>query len=104
MPLLSREEYLTTLHSPMSRVMADESPSIDFWTYFDAIPAKDFEGFDCSAGEVTYAWRDATGRYEHVLVNSTEPNVFMALILDRTNMCVIGHRLLNLNFEYGLRP
>jgi hypothetical protein len=102
MALLSREQYLATFGETRSRVSPDESPPFDFWSYFDAIPLADFQNRDCSAGMVDYAWRDEAGRYDHVLVNSDDRNVFMVLVLDRMNVTVLGHYLLDLNSEYGL--
>jgi hypothetical protein len=104
MSLLSREEFLATFNDPMVRVPAEEQPSIDFWPYFESISQRDFEGHDCSSGQVEYAWRDSSGRFEHVLVDSEDRNVFMLLVLDRLERTVYGHRLLDLNREYGLTP
>src|SRR5260221_13435464 len=101
MPLLAREQYLSTFAEPMSMASGDEPAPFDFWTYFDAIPLTDFEGHDCSAGEVLVS-REPSGRYEHVLVKSEDRNVFMVLVLDLTHQEVKGHRLLDLNQEYGL--
>lgn len=42
------------------------------------------------------------GNCQHVLVNSEDKNVFMVLVLDLASRSVLGHRLLNLNQEYGL--
>lgn len=83
------------------RRVVDEAPPLDFWPYFDTIPASDFRGHDCSAGEVEYVWREPTGRFEHVLVKSKTPNVFMVIVLDIRNGTVFGHHLLDLNREYG---
>jgi hypothetical protein len=103
MALLSREEFLAVFGQKRERVPMDEPPSLDFWPYFDSIPPADFEGHDCSGGTVEYVWRMDDGRYEHVLVNSDDKNVFMVLVLDRSARVVYGHRLLDLNREYGLR-
>ena len=86
----------------MRRIGDDDVPPFDFWDYFEQIDPTDFEKYDCSDGEVDIAYRDPTGRFEHVLVKSTDPNVFMVLILDRTELRVFGHHLLDLNKEYGL--
>jgi hypothetical protein len=40
--------------------------------------------------------------FQHVLVNSEDKNLFMILVLDIANRKVLGHRLLELNLEYGL--
>lgn len=102
MPLLSREQFLATFGEPMSRAGEGEQPPFDFWPDFDAIPSSDFEGHDCSGGEVEAVYRDPSGRFEHVLVRSDDRNVFMVLVLDRPALAAYGHRLLDLNREYGL--
>jgi hypothetical protein len=86
----------------MKRLASDAAPSFEFWDYFESIPELDFEGHDCSAGLVTYVWEHPSGRFQHVLVNSEDKNVFMVLILDIPGRKVSGHRLLDLNREYGL--
>ena len=80
----------------------DEPPPIDFWPYFASIPPSDFEGHDCSAGRVKYAWRMPPDPYVHVLVCSEDRNVFMVLVLDSRASVVYCHRLLDLNREDGL--
>jgi hypothetical protein len=102
MKQLTEPEFKATFSEPMTQAARDAEPPFDFWEYFNAIPAADFEGHDCSAGSVTYVWTDSTGRFQHVLVNSENKNVFMVLVLDLHGRKVHGHRLLSLNQEYGL--
>jgi hypothetical protein len=99
---LSQAEFLATLGEPMTAVSPGEDAPFDLWPYFEAIPAADFEGHDCSEESVTNVIREPSGRYVHVLVNSEDPNVFMVLVLDLSIGRVYGHRLLDLNREYGL--
>lgn len=103
MPLLTSEQFQATFGEPPWRIGADEPPPFDFWPYFETIPAADFEGHDGSAGRVEYAWRMPPGRFVHVLIGSKDRNVFMVLVLDSPAGVVYGHRLLDLNREYGLR-
>lgn len=103
MKLLTETEFRETFSAPMGQVALDAPPPCDFWGYFDAIPRADFEGHNCSEGVVSHAWNDASGRYQHVLVNSEDENVFMVLVLDMRRRSVLGHRLLNLNSEYGIQ-
>ena len=100
--LLSEAEYQGTLVGPMIRVGGNDVPPFDFWTYFEAIPPADFEGHDCSEGVVSWAWNNASHTFQHVLVSSVDKNVFMVLVLDLRARGVWGHRLLDLNREYGL--
>ena len=97
---LDEVAFQATFVEPVKRV-TDGDPVVDFWPYFDAIPAADFENHDCSAGEVEYVYRMAD-RFEHVMVRSTPPNVFMAIVIDLVDRKVAGHRLMNFNTLYGL--
>jgi hypothetical protein len=103
MSLLTTEQFRQTFGESRRRVGDGGSP-FDFWPYFDAIPAADFAGHDCSAGVVENVWRMSPGPYEHILVNSEDRNVFLVLVLDCEASVVYGHRLLDLNREYGLDP
>ena len=93
---LSETEFKATAAVPMKRLGPDAEPPLDFWAYFEAIPEADFEGHDCSAGDVTYVWEHPEGRYQHVLIDSADGNVFMALVLDAAEKRVVGHHLLDL--------
>lgn len=85
----------------MQRLSEGSEPLFDFWPYVERIPAEDFKGFDCSAEQIDRAYRHPDGRYEHVLINSDNRNVFMVVVLDRDTRSVVGHHLLNLNELYG---
>jgi len=102
MKRLTEAEFLATCSDPMRLLPLDASPPFEFWDYFDSIPSSDFEGHDCSAHAVTYVWEDSTARFQFVHVNSEDQNVFMVLVLDIAGGTVLGHRLLDLNREYGL--
>lgn len=91
---LSPEEFKATQNSPQ-RVM-DSTPPVDFWDYVAAIPADDFEFFDCRAGNITHVYRMAD-EYEHVLINSQYQGVAMVVVTDLKNNTVYGHFLLDLN-------
>ena len=101
MPELDEQAFAATFGAKMIRV--EGPPPFDFWPYVELIPDVDYNGYDCSDGEVTNVWRSDDGCYEHVLINTKDdPNVFMAIVLDLHESCVMGHRILNLNKEYSL--
>jgi hypothetical protein len=102
MPLLSNQEFALTFQEPMHRLPPEAEPAFDFWPYFDSIPDGDFRGHDCSDGQVDYVYRHPQGRLEHVLVNSSTPDIFMVLVLDQLTKTVVGHHLLDLPKLYGL--
>ena len=103
MKLLSDAEFHETFATPMRRVALEGASSpVAFWAYFDAIPAEHFAGHVCAGESVSHAWADASGHFQHVLIATDHPNVFMAIVLDLREREVFGHRLLDLNREYGL--
>jgi hypothetical protein len=101
MAVLTAAQFQQTFGATRHRVDAEEPP-FDFWPYFDGIPATDFEGHDCSDGVVEVTYRMEPSAYEHVLIRSENRNIFMVIVLDRAAGTVLGHRLLDLNREYGL--
>ena len=98
---LDEKTFRSTFIKPIERLGNDVEPVVDFWPYFEAIPEGDFDGHDCSAGQVDWVYRMAD-RYDQVMINSTTKNVFMAIVLDLNDACVLGHRLMNFNTIYGL--
>jgi len=98
---LTDTDFHATFTPPMEELGPEARPPFDFWEYFDEIPGEDFGAYDCSAGVVTFVYRDAAGRFEHVLVNSDDGDVFMVLVLDLKQCSVLGHYLLDLPAKYG---
>ena len=101
MATLSEHEFKATFSAPMRQLQADAEPPFEFFSYFDGIPSADFGAYSCE-GDVTYVWEDASLRYQHVLFNTQDPNVFMVVVLDLSAQAVVGHRLLDLNVLYGV--
>lgn len=99
---LSAEEFAETFGESRRPAGEGDAPPFDFWPYFDAIPKADFEGHDCSGGVIQHVWIISPTRFQHVLVNSESENIFMVLVLDVKSGAVFGHRLLDLNKEYGV--
>jgi len=86
----------------MRRLPQDAEPPFDFWPYFDAIPRDDFAEHRFSGG-VTYVYEHPAGRFQHVLVNSDDKNVFLVIVLDLAARKVLGHRVLDFCLMYGLK-
>ncbi len=95
MKRLSEDEYLATMGSTPRRVLPAEPPPFDFWPYFDQLTAEEFDGHDFSGGRVTYVW-EMPGGWQHVLVDSEEPNTFLVLVLNVGTREVHGHHVLGL--------
>lgn len=86
----------------MRDVTATATNVIDIWPYVAAIPASDAQGHEVVFGEVERVYRSADGAHDHVLAVTTSKNVYIAVIVDLIADQILGHRLLDLNAEYGL--
>ena len=104
MAALNKAAFKKTFGARMLRVGSSEKPCFDFWAYVDAVPVEDYAGYDCSEGIVEFVYRSEDGNFEHVLINTREDkDVFMVIVLDVREQSVIGHRLVDMKAEYGLR-
>ena len=88
---------------PMSPVQEATGLPPDFWEYVDRISRSDLGGYDVGAGDIGLAYRDPTGRYDHVLLRSNDPDVFLVVVIDRHGPRLHGHFLLDLPHVYGIR-
>src|SRR5712691_4224458 len=100
--LLSEAEYTATFGEPMRDVTALPEAALDIWSYIAKVPAEELEGHEICDHLVEYVYRTPDNRLDHVLVMTKTKNVYLVVVVDRTRCAVVGHRLLNLNKEYGL--
>jgi hypothetical protein len=88
---LSKAEY-KEISGDYTAVDRTNSLPADFWAYLDDIPIEDFEGHT-SNGAVDWRYREGTGTYEVVNVNTEDASVFMILVIDLLGRSVFGHYL-----------
>lgn len=100
---LSDDAFKATFMAPMRDVTADPGEVIDIWDYVAAVPAGDLEGRTPQPPLIQCVYRSADGAYDHVLVITDAPDVYLVIVIDRTAMRVHGHRLLDLPQDYGLK-
>jgi hypothetical protein len=100
--LLSEDAFHGTFAAPMRDVTRDATNVIDIWPYVDSVPPPDLGGHQVYDRFVECVYRDATGRFDHVLVMTQAKNVYLAVVVDVSQDRIHGHHLLDLNEEYGL--
>ncbi|HEY7119980.1 MAG TPA: hypothetical protein VH475_25555 [Tepidisphaeraceae bacterium] len=100
--LLGEEQFLATFAAPMRNVTDETTNVIDIWPYVDSVPAEDLRGHEVYDRFAEYVYRDASGRFDHVLVMTKTKNVYLAVVVDLHHATVFGHHLLDLNEKYGL--
>lgn len=100
---LDAAAFAACFEEPMVDVTDEGSEAdVDIWPYVDALdPAKfGVEQFD----DVDRVYQDARGRYDQILIATDRPDIFLVVVVDVRKNAVHGHRLLDLNVEYGLIP
>jgi hypothetical protein len=89
----------------MTNVTEEPGECIDIWPYVRMVqesvglPQRIVDG-----QLVEYVYRSGSGLYDHVLLPAGRFNVFLVIVVDRVHGLVHGHRMLDLNTEYGLDP
>ena len=86
----------------MKEVTSTATNVIDIWQYVESIPETELQGHTIYDRFVEYVSRDASDRFDHVLVMTKTLNVYLVIIVDNVNDCVYGHYMLDLNEVYGL--
>lgn len=99
--LLSAEEFEACFASPMRDVTDNSEPVLDIWPYIDAV---DLGGLGITnLTDVHYVYRDASDRFDQVLIGTGHFNTVFVVVVDRIQSVVRGHHVLDLNQKFGLR-
>jgi len=98
--LLTEAEFDACWALPMKDVTGSVENAINIWPYVDAIDPVSI----CvkTILDVTYVYRDAQARYDHVIVETDQENVVLVIVVDIDKAAVFGHHFLDLNIKYGL--
>lgn len=87
----------------MTDVTKTPGDCIDIWPYVRVVQDSVALPKQVIDGEwVEHVYRSQFGHYDHVLVPAGRFNVFLVIVVDRVHGSVYGHRVLDLNAEYGL--
>lgn len=101
--LLDATQYRQTFVEPMRDVTNTATNVIDIWPYMRAIPNEELWGHRWIAGVVAHVYRNGNGSHDHVLVQTTTKDVYLAVVVDLGHNRILGHHLLDLNEAYGLK-
>jgi hypothetical protein len=101
--VLTKQDYLATFSGKVTDVTKLGDATVDIWPYvIEANRNLEFSEYVIEHRLVEYVYRSEDGRYDHVLIPYGAENVYLVVIVDRSNELVHGHYLLDLNEEYGV--
>ena len=98
--LLDLDAFNQTFAAPMQDVTATSKPVVDLWSYIDAIPLPDLAG--ATLADVACVYRSSSQLFEHVLIATTDKNVFLVAVIALAESRIYGHYLLSLAELYSL--
>jgi hypothetical protein len=99
---LTEGEFKATMTTKMHNVTETATDVLDIWPYVDSVPDFDLEGHSIYDGFVECVYRNDDNSFDHVSVMTKTKNVYLVVVVDLAHDSVYGHRLLDLNREYGL--
>ncbi|QEL15126.1 hypothetical protein [Limnoglobus roseus] len=99
---LTDGEFKATMTPKMQNVTETATDVLDIWRYVASVPAADLEGHSVYDRFVEAVYRSDDDRFDHVLVMTMTKNVLLTVVIDLAQDSIFGHRLLDLNREYGL--
>lgn len=101
--LLTEPLFKATTEGKMTDVTQQPGGCIDIWPYVRLVqhsiqlPQRVIDG-----NWVEYVYRSQFNHYDHVLIPAGRFNTFLVVVVDRVHGSIFGHKVLDLNAEYGL--
>ncbi len=100
---LTEDEFLGTFSAPMRNVTGEESSAvIDIWPYVEEVFAQELSEASVDDADVNYVYLSGDGKYHHIGIWYGNPNTYLVVVVNLEDVSIYGHRILNLNEEYGL--
>jgi hypothetical protein len=99
---LNEDEFKATTTPKMRNVHESATDVLDIWPYVHSVSSTDLEGHSIYDRFVEVVYRSDDDRFDHVLVMTRTKNVYLVVVIDLAHDLFYGHRLLDLNREYGL--
>lgn len=99
---LSESDFKAATGHAMRNVTQEATDALDIWPYVQSVPAADLQGYTIYDRFVESVYRSDDNRFDHVLVMTRTKNVYLVIVVNLIHGLIHGHRLLDLNQEYGL--
>ncbi|HEV3262103.1 MAG TPA: hypothetical protein VG013_34950 [Gemmataceae bacterium] len=99
---LTEGEFKAAMTPKMHNVTETATDVLDIWPYVDSVPASNLEGHSIYDRFVEVVYRTDDDCFDHVNVITRTKNVYLVVVVDLVHDSIYGHRLLDLNREYGL--
>jgi len=101
--LLTEAAFEATTEGKMSNVTGRPGGCTDIWPYVKKVQQSvDLPQSVVEGQLVQDVYRSQFDHCDHVLIPTGRHNIFLVVVVDRVHDSVYGHRVLDLDAEYGL--
>jgi len=99
---LTEELFRATFGDEMLDVTESIESTVDIWEYVGELYVEEVVSEYVVANElVEKVYRNNTSTFDHVLLPTENPNIYLVIIVDLVNENVLGHYWLDMGKEYG---
>ena len=100
---LTKQEYEATYSPPMVEVTNAAEEIVDLWAYADPIIEEKYHSCPDWEWRVMYIYESRDGAYQHILIPVPQNNAYMSVVVDKPQLRIVGHYLLDLEQIYPER-
>lgn len=100
---LTETEFKSTFGNKMTDVTGTAEPVVDIWDYVENLAKEKLvDNYVYENNLVDSVYRNDTLTFDHILLPTSDKNVFITLVVDLTNQTILGHIKMDLNKKYRL--
>jgi len=100
---LTETEFRNTFGNKMTNVTETAEPIVDIWSYVEELAKENIvNNYVYENKLVETVYRNDISTFDHILLPTNDPNIFITLVVDLTNEVILGHIKLDLSQKYGL--
>lgn len=73
----------------------------EMWSYIAHVPDADLGGAAIILDAVDFIYRNGACAHDYVLVRTDRPATYLIVVVDLIGQTILGHRLVDFEYEYG---
>ena len=98
---LTESEFRNTFDNKMTDVTQTAEPVVDIWNYVEVLAKQNLvNNYVFENNLVETVFRNETSTFDHILLPTSDQNIFITLVIDLTKKTIYGHIKLDLNQKY----
>jgi hypothetical protein len=102
---LSKKEFQLTFSEKMKNITNEAEAVVDIWKYVKMLDKSKYfiNDYIIENEFVENVYRNSENTFDQILISTTEKNIFLVVVVNILEESILGHYLLDLNEEYGIK-